>query len=205
MIERECKPVSPVDVIDFPYEAAEYPRKERDFGAYQKKKKIQIAVYLKYYGKRLPCLIPAMLVQAGETLAKKGVVLEVYYYGEAGSFSAPGGKNLGMLNKEELRTLYYRSDFGMVASMSNISLVPYEMLSAGLPVIEFEDGTFPEFFPEGSATLVGLSGEVLAEKIWGLLQEPEKLKEQLARAYGYMDGLGWEKSAGQFARIVRGL
>lgn len=205
MIERECKPISPVDGIDFPYEAAEYPRKERDFGAYRGKKDIRLAVYLKYYGKRLPCLIPAMLMQAREVLAKKGIRLEVSYFGEAGSFCAPGGENLGMLNKDELRKLYYRSDFGMVASMSNISLVPYEMLSAGLPLIEFEDGTFPEFFPEGSATLTGFSGEGLAEKILGLLAEPQRLAGQLLRAYGYMDGLGWEKSAGQFAEIVRGL
>lgn len=205
MIGRECKPCSPVDVIDFPYEAAEYPRRKRDFNAYRGKKEIRLAVYLKYYGKRLPCLIPAMLMQAKETLAKKGICLAVSYFGEAESFSAPGGKNLGMLDKDGLRELYYRSDFGMVASMSNISLVPYEMLSAGLPLIEFEDGTFPEFFPEGSATLTGLSGEGLAEKLLKLLAEPEQLAGQLSRAYGYMDGLGWEKSAGQFAEIVRGL
>ena len=110
-----------------------------------------------------------------------------------------------MLCKDELRELYYRSDFGMVASMSNISLVPYEMLSAGLPLIEFEDGTFAEFFPEGSATLIGLSGEELAVKLLALLEDPEQIRLQLVRAHGYMGTLGWEKSAAQFAAIVRGL
>lgn len=205
MIERECRSLSPVDVIDFPYEASEYPCRERDFDAYREKKLLRLAVYLKYYGKRLPCIIPELLVQTKELLAREGIALEVSYFGEAESFSAPGGKNLGMLGKDELRELYYRSDFGMVASMSNISLVPYEMLSAGLPVIEFEDGTFADFFPEGSATLIGLSAKELAGKLCRLLREPEQLKRQLERAHGYMDALGWEKSAAQFAEIVRGL
>ena len=205
MIERECEPVSPVDVIDIPYEASEYSYKKRDFDAYRTKKTISLAVYLKYYGKRLPNLIPNLLIKTKERLAQSGITLEVRYFGEAESFSAPGGKNLGMLCKDELRELYYRSDFGMVASMSNISLVPYEMLSAGLPLIEFEDGTFAEFFPEGSATLIGLSGEELAVKLLALLEDPEQIRLQLVRAHGYMGTLGWEKSAAQFAAIVRGL
>lgn len=205
MIERECRPVSAIDVIDFPYEAAEYPFRERDFLTYQNKKTLRLAVYLKYYGKRLPCIIPDLLCKLKKLLAEENIVLLVDYFGEAESFHAPGGRNLGMLNKEELRNLYYNSDFGMVASLSNISLVPYEMLSAGLPVIEFADGTFSEFFPEGSATLIGLSAEELCGKLLALLREPEKLKLQLSRARAYMDGLGWEKSAAQFAEIIKGI
>lgn len=205
MIERECHPVSAIDVIDFPYEAAEYPLRERDFSAYQNKKTLRLAVYLKYYGKRLPCIIPDLLCKLKKLLAAEGISLLVDYFGEAESFHAPGGRNLGMLNKEELKNLYYSADFGMVASLSNISLVPYEMLSAGLPVIEFADGTFSEFFPEGSATLIGLSAEELCGKLLTLLRQPEQLKLQLSFARAYMDGLGWEKSAAQFAEIIKGL
>lgn len=205
MIERECRPVSPIDVIDFPYEAGEYPYRKRDFLSYRSKKTLRLAVYLKYYGKRLPCIIPDLLLQLKNLLAEEGISLLVEYFGEAKSFSAPGGKNLGMLDKESLRKLYDRSDFGMVASLSNISLVPYEMLSSGLPLIEFEDGTFTEFFPEGSATLTGLSAKELCEKLLALLRDPAQLGEQMERAHKYMDGLCWEKSAAQFAEIIRGL
>ncbi|MDE7297474.1 MAG: glycosyltransferase family 1 protein, partial [Lachnospiraceae bacterium] len=141
MIERECRSVSPVDVIDFPYEAKEYKLRQKDFSGYAGRREFTIAVYLKFYGKRLPCIIPYMLEGAAKRLQREGIALKICYFGEAGTFRAPGGENLGMLNKEELRELYYRADFGMVASMSNISLVPYEMLAAGLPVIEFADGT----------------------------------------------------------------
>ncbi|MBQ9119547.1 MAG: glycosyltransferase family 4 protein [Lachnospiraceae bacterium] len=205
MIERECKPVSPVDVIDFPYEKKEYQTVKKDFAAYAKKKKFVLAVYLKFYGKRLPCVIPYLLKEAKQELAADGITLEVRYFGEAGSFQAPGGKNLGMLTKEELCALYYEADFGMVASMSNISLVPYEMLSAGLPVIEFRDGTFSDFFPEGSATLIGLSGKELAAAIRSYRERPEQLTEQLAQAESVMKDLSWERSGKQFAEIIERL
>jgi hypothetical protein len=142
MIKKNCTVVSPIDVIDFPYEKSEYPKIERDYMAYRDKKKLVIAVYLKYYGKRLPCIIPYMLQEVKELFIHEGIELIIKYYGEAKGFRAEGGTNLGMLSKSELRDLYQTADFGMVASMSNISLVPYEMLSTGLPVIEFMDGTF---------------------------------------------------------------
>lgn len=205
MIERECHPVSPIDVIDFPYERSEYQYKKRDFLSYAKKKEITLAVYLKFYGKRLPSILPYLLTNAGDYLQKRGIVLRVNYFGEAKSFHAPGGKNMGMLNKQELCELYHRADFGMVASMSNISLVPYEMLAAGLPVIEFADGTFGDFFPEGSATLIGFSYQELAEKLLELLRRPEQLQLQLDKAHSYMRELGWAKSAAQFSEIIQGL
>lgn len=202
MIRKECNPVSQVDVIDFPYEAKEYETKTRDFSQYEGRKEYTIAVYLKYYGKRLPCIIPYLLTHAAEILDKDGIKLNVEYFGEAKNFQTPGGKNLGMLNKQELKELYYRADFGMVASMSNISLVPYEMLSAGLPVIEFADGTFADFFPEGSATLIGFSPEELAEKIKAAVEKPEKLQKQLETAHSYMQNLSWARSAKQFADFM---
>ena len=76
---------------------------------------------------------------------KDGINVEILYFGEAKKFQSSIWQNLGMLNKFQLWKLYEKADFGVVASMSNISLVPYEMLSSGLPVIEAQDGTFPYF------------------------------------------------------------
>ncbi|MBO5197447.1 MAG: glycosyltransferase family 4 protein [Lachnospiraceae bacterium] len=204
MILRECKPVSPVDVVDFPCEKKEYPRIERKFESYRTKKTLIFAVYLKYYGKRLPCIIPHLLEELAEEFKKDGVVLDVRYYGEAKNFTSKGGRNLGMLNKQELYQLYAEADFGMVASMSNISLVPYEMLAAGLPVIEFEDGTFTEFFPEDCAILTSLSGRELYQRLKAAMADPEGMKRRQERAKEQLDLVSWEKTGAQFAEIIRG-
>jgi glycosyltransferase involved in cell wall biosynthesis len=205
MIKKNCTVISPIDVIDFPYEKSEYPKIERDYMAYRDKKKLVIAVYLKYYGKRLPCIIPYMLQEVKKLFNRDGIELIIKYYGEAKSFHAEGGTNLGMLSKSELRDLYQTADFGMVASMSNISLVPYEMLSTGLPVIEFTDGTFEYFFPLGSATMTSIDPNDLYEKLKVGISEPEVLIKQQERASGYMETLSWQTSGRQFADVLEAL
>ena len=51
----------------------------------------------------------------------------------------------------------------MVASMSNISLVPYEMHASGLPVIEFGDGSYPFFFGQDTAILTKIGEKDIAD------------------------------------------
>ena len=205
MIEKNCTGGLKIDVVDFPYEKSEYPRMDRDYMAYRDKKKLVIAVYLKYYGKRLPCIIPYMLEEVRALFRRDGIELEIKYYGETKSFQAQGGTNLGMLSKSELRDLYHTADFGMVASMSNISLVPYEMLSTGLPVIEFADGTFEYFFPQGSAIITSIDPKDLYQKMKETLVTPEILVKQQEKALGYMENLSWQTTGRQFADILEAL
>lgn len=205
MVEKNCKVVSAVDSIEFPYESREYPSCRRDYAAYSGKKDFTLAVYLKYYGKRLPCISQYLLRQVKEEFKKDGISLHIKYFGEDKSFHCDAGENLGMLSKKELLTLYKKADFGMVASMSNISLVPYEMLATGLPLIEFEDGTFPYFFPEGSAILTSLSYMDLYHKLKEVIVKPQLLEEMHHTAEGYLGSLSWQKSAKQFSDIVNGL
>lgn len=206
MIERECVPVSPVDAVSFPYEASEYEPIPRDFESYRTKKTIRLAVYLKQYGKRLPNLLPVMLADLSKRLLNDGITLDVSYYGEAKVFKAKIGRNLGMLNKKQLHDLYAESDFGLVASMTNISLVPYEMLSSGLPVIEFAEGTFCDFFPaEAAACLTGFSGESLYRGIRACLDDPSRISRSLSIARESMADLSWQRTAREFAAIIASL
>lgn len=205
MVEKHCKLNSPIDYVEFPYEKKEYPSHSRNYLSYSKKKEFVLAVYLKYYGKRLPTITQYLLKQVKEELAKDGINLIIKYFGEDKSFHTEAGENLGMLSKGELLKLYKKADFGMVASMSNISLVPYEMLATGLPLIEFEDGTFPYFFPEGSAILTGLSYKDLYKKLKHTINNPDSMVTMQATAKEYLDTLSWTKTASQFSDIIKGL
>jgi len=202
MIEKEAEPVSPIDEISFPYEAREYPAAERDYGSYRDKKKITLAVYVKYYGKRLPNLIPYILGNTSKELEKKGITLDVRYFGEAGTYKIPGGKNLGQLNHKELAQLYSEADFGMVASMSNISLVPYEMISTGLPLIEFKEGTYPFFFPEDTAFLASINDRDIAQMLLDALNDPDRIREMNEKAREHMKELSWERTGDEFYEII---
>lgn len=202
MILRQCVPVSPIDVISFPYERTEYPEVPRDYDLYRRKRKFTMAVYVKFYGKRLPNLIPYMLENTAEKLAEYGIELEVLYFGEAKTFKTEFGKNLGQLTKEELHALYARADFGMVASMSNISLVPYEMHATGLPVIEFAEGTYPYFFPKDTALLAKIGDRDISALLFDAIDHPEKLRDMHIRAAEYMKDLSWERTANEFAAFL---
>lgn len=205
MVEKNCKVISPLDTVDFPYERSEYPEVVRDYQGYSSKKEFLVAVYLKYYGKRLPCIIQYMLKQVKEEFLKDGITLNIKYYGEDKSFSTIAGENLGMLSKKQLFELYKKADFGMVASMSNVSLVPYEMLATGLPLIEFEDGTFPYFFPENSAILTSISYKDLYHKMKEAILNPSILEEMHMNSKKHLETLSWDKTAKQFSDILEKL
>ena len=205
MVEKNCNVVSPVDCVEFPYESKEYPHCKRDYSTYGKKKDFILAVYLKYDGKRLPSVTQYLLKHVKEEFAKDGINLHIKYFGEDKSFHCEGGANLGMLSKKQLLSLYRKADFGMVASMSNISLVPYEMLATGLPLIEFEDGTFSYFFPENSAILTSLSYEDLYRKIKKVIEKPQLLQDMHDTSQAYLETLSWAKTGKQFSDILEKL
>lgn len=197
-IQSEAK----IDCIDFPYEKKEYSVVERDYISYQYKRRLNIAVYLKETSKRLPVIIPEILKSVSCMFQKDGIELNFTFYGGIRTLSKSMGTNLGKIPKEQLMDLYSKSDFGMVASMTNISLVPYEMLATGLPLIEFEDGSFPHFFTKDCALLTSYSPEDLYNKIKMCLADPSIFLERNRNAQEELGKLSWEKSANQFNRIL---
>ena len=194
-----------IDVVSFPYDSEGYEHRDRDFSEYKNKKKITLAVYLKYYGKRLPNLIPYMLENTTDKLKDRGVELEVLYFGEAKTFNPKGGRNLGQLTKDQLKALYERADFGMVASMSNISLVPYEMHASGLPVIEFSDGSYPYFFGKDTALFTKIGEKDISKQLLKALEEPERLREMDIKAGEKLKDLSWERTGREFKRILESI
>lgn len=206
-IERECKSKSKMDWINFPYEPKEYSTDScRDFCKYKKKKTIKIAVYTKEEGKRIPNILQSILKKTRDTLKKENEIdLQIIFFGLKKSYHASVGKNVGKLNREELFKLYNESDFGMVASMTNVSLVPYEMIASGLPVIEFESGSFPAFFPENTAFLINYDYNSLVDVLRNALTNPNIIEERLNNSLDAIRCLSWENTALEFKAILNSL
>lgn len=202
MIEKECKINSRIDFIEFPYEGKEYVDKNRNFEQYKNKKEFNMAVYIKDTGKRAPYVVQYLCSRLKSDLNKDGITLNLKYYGEDKGFKCEGGINLGKLKKEELVRLYNYSDFGFVGSLTNISLVPYEMLATGLPIIEFEEGTFSYFFPENSAIITNFNYDNFYEQFKIAINNPDIIKERYNISINYLKSLSWKKSALQFKSIL---
>ena len=192
-----------IDIIDFPYEPSEYKPISRDYLKYSEKKTVKIAVYIKNDGKRLPLLIQYNLKQAADELIESyGIKLEINIFGMNKKEKLVVGNNIGRLSKEQLLTLYSECDFGLVASMTNISLVPYEMLATGLPLIEFKDGSYETFLGNDTAALVSFDYKDIVHEIVNSINDPSVLVERHNRSMEKLSQLSWKKTAEQFKSII---
>ncbi|HZR36933.1 MAG TPA: hypothetical protein VFA75_16300 [Nevskia sp.] len=188
--------------ISFPYENKEYQPQPRNFEAYPHKQTLKIAVYAKHTERRAPFIIQNILGRVIRDFHERGLTIEVLYFGESRAYRFRHGRNLGKLSKAELLKLYQKCDFGMVASLTNISLVPFEMAATKLPIIECIDGSFPYFFDKQAAVLTNFDWRDLSAKLAEIISDPNRLRSMTDLAYQNLNGLSWETSAGQFAELL---
>lgn len=194
-----------IDVIDFPFEPKEYTKCSRNYFKYSDLKRITIVAYIKQEDKRMPTLSQVILYQVKKRFKEIGVEVDLLYYGMDKKIPVKGGTNLGKLAKKELNDLYHKADFGFVASMTNISLVPYEMIATGLPVIEMSEGSFSAFFGEGSAILCDFDPEKLFNEIKDYCEHPDKIIAMQRKAEEYVSQFSWDQTSRQFIKIVSGI
>lgn len=205
MIQKNNSNINEIDVIDFPYESSEYYNKSLRNYNYKEKSTIKICVYIKEVGKRLPTIIQIILVNAKKEFEKKGIELDILFFGLEKDTKVIVGRNIGKLNKSQLLDLYNDSDFGMVASMTNISLIPYEMMACGLPVIEFNDGSFKNFFSEKCAILIDFNYMDLVDKIGEIINKPDGIKSMVNQGIEELKDISWEKTGMQFIGIINSI
>ncbi|HMJ03846.1 MAG TPA: glycosyltransferase, partial [Conexibacter sp.] len=106
-------------------------------------------------------------------------------------------RHLGRLDRPALADAYARAAAGMVLSMTNPSLVPFEMLACGLPCVDVErPSTRAELAPSGAVELTAFEPLALADALERLLADAE-LRERRRRA-----GVAWTRKR-TWARAAR--
>lgn len=202
-IERECN-IHNADYVTFPYNPDEYKMIKRKYTEYKNKKKIHIAVYLKSNTKRLPLITQAALIKLKALFKERNDIDLVFHvYGYSKNINLIIGKNEGVLTKEEINDLYQKCDFGIVSSVTNISLVPFEMIATGLPVIEFKYGSFSSFFPRESAILTDFDAEGLYSEMIKYIINPNLMQKMTKKAYDHIQNRTWDLTGKQFLKIMR--
>ncbi|HHW15706.1 MAG TPA: glycosyltransferase family 4 protein [Firmicutes bacterium] len=144
---------------------------------------------------------------AGFALDRKlkaaGYSSQIKVFGLEKGVKLPVGENLGRLSQRALADLYAKSDFGVVASLSNISLVPYEMMASYCPVVDFQFGSFSHFFPTDTTILTGGYPESFADSVLKYVEQPEERKALALRAKAAVHGHSWEETSRQFLELLR--
>lgn len=133
---------------------------------------------------------------------------EIYLYGspesEAGKIWFEH-KHMGLLTTNACNILYNRCSVGLCLSSSNPSRIPFEMMAAGLPVVDLKRENNVFDLPSGAVLLGNQTQAALAECIVRILKAPE-LRESMSRsAIDYMESRKMSSEIGMFVEYMEKL
>ncbi|MBU0946524.1 MAG: glycosyltransferase family 1 protein [Proteobacteria bacterium] len=116
--------------------------------------------------------------------------------------------HLGVLSLEECNLLYNRCAVGLCLSSSNPSRVPFEMMAAGLPAVDFYGENTIYDMPAHGCLLAERNPSSLAGAIIKILQSPALQKEMHHHGLSFMQDrhadLEFEQSATRIETILAG-
>ena len=131
---------------------------------------------------------------------------KIYLYG-SDTKRDPGfeAEKLGIIPIEKCNELYNKCKLGFCISASNPSRIPFEMMAAGLPVVEIYKENNLYDFPEGGVKLAEPSPEAIATTIIKLLDDKKELDKMSKAGQNYMKDYPLEKGFEQFVNAVDNL
>ena len=131
--------------------------------------------------------------------------VEIVLYGTNQLASPPpfNYTNLGICTPYELAALYSTCDVGLVLSLTNPSLVPFEMMACRCAVVDVRSERVEGVLDHGqNAMLADPTPEKLAEAILQLLWDKELRQQIVERAYQQTRMMSWRNSARQIEAVL---
>ena len=111
-------------------------------------------------------------------------------------------ENLGIIPLEKCNALYNKCEVGLCISSSNPSRIPFEMMAAGLPVVDlYMENNFYDMPNEG-VRLAHTTPESIAQALIEILDHPEKAAEMSEAGKRYMADKDLEHGFEQFYAAV---
>ena len=89
--------------------------------------------------------------------------------------------------------------------MTNFSLVPFEMMSTGLPFVDFYEGTGRYFIPQNCCFYTHFDEKELAQLLLKLFQNPDQLQKTTANASAHLHSITWKKTLSDILQILQHL
>ena len=107
-------------------------------------------------------------------------------------------ENLGIISLEKCNELYNKCSIGLCISSSNPSRIPFEMMAAGLPVVELYMENNLYDMPQEAVLLAHYTPESMAEAIIRILDDPNLQRKMSAAGMEYMRDKDLDKGFEQF-------
>lgn len=112
-------------------------------------------------------------------------------------------ENLHIIPIEKCNELYNKCKVGICMSASNPSRIPFEMMAAGLPVVELYRENNIYDLPNEGVLLAETSPEAIASSILYLLDNPDTCKKMTEFSIDYMKEFPLQKGFEQFLKAVK--
>jgi glycosyltransferase involved in cell wall biosynthesis len=95
--------------------------------------------------------------------------------------------NVGLAPRiEDLGDLYRSGDVGLCFSTTNPSLVPFEMMACGLPVVDLDiNNNEVNYGGRDNCVLASANPRDIADKVYSVLDNPKKAEELVLRGVSY--------------------
>lgn len=114
-------------------------------------------------------------------------------------------ENHGLLDLDRCNELYNRCAVGLCISTTNPSRIPFEMMAAGLPVVEVHGDNTLYDLPEEAVSLSEPTPESLAKGMMDLLADSARARSMSEAGLAFMRERPIEFGLRQFADSVQGL
>ncbi|MDP2786087.1 MAG: glycosyltransferase family 4 protein [Sulfurimicrobium sp.] len=113
--------------------------------------------------------------------------------------------NAGNVAVKDLPDLYSQCDVALVLSLTNLSLLPLELMACGCPVVSNRGANAEWLLNDGNAVLADATPEALSEALISLLQDENKRKQLIEASTRFATNTSWEAEAGKVAGFFDGL
>jgi hypothetical protein len=113
--------------------------------------------------------------------------------------------NAGLLSLEELPDLYSQCDVALVLSLSNLSLLPLELMACGTPVVSNKAPWTEWLLNEDNARLSATTVTDLTDAVCHILNNPDEAARLRRGGFTTVAQTDWYKEACVMANILRQL
>ena len=162
---------------------------------------VHIAVYARCHTERR-CV--ELALESLEQLSKLSSNFVVHFFGDEDLDINPSYKavNYGILDHEQLAKLYQFCTIGLSFSATNYSLLPQEMMAAGLPVFDLNVESTRAIYPENVIQLMAPCAQTIANTLNHYSRDPQLLQQQALAAYEWVVQFSWERAGDDFERAL---
>ncbi len=114
--------------------------------------------------------------------------------------------NAGNVAVKDLPDLYNQCDAALVLSLTNLSLLPLELMACGCPVVSNRGANTEWLLNDDNAVLADATPEALSEALVSLLQDETRRRQLVEASIRFATGTSWDtetdKVAGFFDRLL---